>query len=216
MKCSCIRVVVEGVISVSVTLCLASAHAFLFSLLQNYDRLDFSACFTYCRNPETLIYIWPRNTDKTLREDLQQFIRAMANLGHLTKLRMSARSLVTQSITEVKTLHGTFSSWITARQTSFPRWEAFTLKRQDQAIQSLVEGDVVESEWEGCKCDLEAVAAFKLEVCTALGPLISVHLPSRYCGAHPLPTVNRYTSSGDGIALARLEIDTFTADLSKW
>ncbi|XP_064483072.1 uncharacterized protein LOC135395916 [Ornithodoros turicata] len=142
----------------------------------------------------------------------------MANLEHLKKLRTSARSSVTRTITELKTLLTT---------TPLPRDqlrdklgfldEKFSaLSQQDQLVQNLITDELVESECEACDRYLESVIAIRFQVRAALGTLTSTQVSPATGDAPSLPTVQRLASPTDGITLPKLKIDTFNGDLSKW
>ncbi|XP_064475626.1 uncharacterized protein LOC135389518 [Ornithodoros turicata] len=139
----------------------------------------------------------------------------MANLEHLKKLRTSARSSVTRTITELKTTTPLPRDQLRDKL-GFLDEKFSALSQQDQVIQNLITDELVESECEACDRYLESVIAIRFQVRAALGTLTSAQVSPATGDAPSLPTVQRLASPADGITLPKLKIDTFNGDLSKW
>ncbi|XP_064464472.1 uncharacterized protein LOC135375756 [Ornithodoros turicata] len=148
--------------------------------------------------------------------------KEMEDLDRIRKLRSQARSSITRTVNDLKTLLTTtplpreqLKQTLTVLET---KWA--TLKEKDREVQGVIPEELIESECNSCDQYLESVTAIKFQVCSALdSTTASRSLAPASDGVNA--TGPRRSSSGDrsrstGVTLPKLRIDTFSGDLSKW
>ncbi|XP_064464312.1 uncharacterized protein LOC135375565 [Ornithodoros turicata] len=146
----------------------------------------------------------------------------MEDLDRIRKFRSQARSSITRTVNDLKTLLTTtplpreqLKQTLTVLET---KWA--TLKEKDREVQGLIPEELIESECNSCDQYLESVTAIKFQVCSALdSTTASRSLAPASDGVNA--TGPRRSSSGDrspatGVTLPKLRIDTFNGDLSRW